>query len=128
MHEMSLAQALVDLAVKHAGGQPIQTLRLRVGALSGVVTDSLDFGFELVSKGTVAEGAKLVFETVPVPLRCRACGAATTTERYGDLASYEAVALALEEGCPVCGSKELDIVGGRDFQLVEIEVQDEETT
>ena len=124
MHELSLAQALLDLAVKHAQGHPIQALRVRVGALSGVVTDSLEFCFDFSSKGTLAEGARLIFEAVPVPLRCRACGAATSTDRYGDRPAYEAVSLALEEGCPICGGKELDIVGGSDFQLVEIEVRD----
>jgi len=124
MHEMSLAQSLLDLAVKHAQGQPIQALRVRVGALSGVVGDSLAFCFDFVSKGTLAEGARLILEPVPVPLRCRACGAATTTARHADLPGYEAVSLALEEGCPICGGKALDVVGGADFQLVEIEVKD----
>ena len=61
MHELSLAQALLDLAQKNAQGKRILALRVRVGALSGVVTDSLSFAFEMISRGTPAEGARLDF-------------------------------------------------------------------
>ena len=121
MHEMSLAQAMLDLAAKHANGQRILALKVRVGALSGVVTDSLQFAFDLISRDTLAEGAKLDFQFVPVRMACKSCGQEVPTAEWEGLPGNEAVYRALERGC-ACGSKELKIVGGFDFQLVEIEV------
>ena len=124
MHEMSLAQSLLDLAVQHAGGHPITNLRVRVGPLSGVVTDSLDFCFEFVSEGTLAEGAKLEYESAPVLLQCKACGAQVPTDDWDGHPGHEIVYLAIESGCALCGSKDLRVAGGFDFQLVEIQVRD----
>jgi len=124
MHELSLAQSLLDLAVKHAEGHRIASLKVRVGALSGVVFESLEFCFDFVSRGTLAEGARLDFEFVPVRMQCKACGAEIPMEATRDQPANEAVYLALERGC-VCGNKDLKVVGGFDFQLVEIEVEDE---
>lgn len=123
MHEMSLAQSLLDLATEHAGGHPIRSLKVRVGALSGVVIDSLSFCFEFVSQDTLAEGARLIFEHVPVTLVCRSCGAAIPTDEWSDLRPNEAFYLAKERGC-ACGSTDLKIAGGFEFQLVEIEIED----
>lgn len=125
MHEMSLAQSLLDLAVQHAAGHPIVSLRVRVGALSGVVTDSLDFCFEFLSEGTLAEGAKLLFEPAPVRLQCRSCGAGVSTEGWSEHPGHEVVYLAMEQGCPACGSQDLKVAGGLDFQLIEIEVREQ---
>ena len=124
MHEMSLAQSLLDLAVQHAGGHPITKLRVRVGPLSGVVADSLDFCFGFVSKGTLGEGASLEYERASVLLQCKACGAEVPTDDWAELPGHEVVYLATERGCASCGSKDLRVSGGFDFQLLEIEVRD----
>lgn len=125
MHELSLAQALLDLAVRYAEGRRIAVLRVRVGAVSGVVADSLAFCFDFVSRGTLAEGARLELEEVPLRLRCGRCGAELPAEERAGLQPGEAYALARERGC-ACGSHDVQIVGGREFQLVEIEVQETE--
>jgi hydrogenase nickel incorporation protein HypA/HybF len=126
MHELSLAQALLDLAQKNANGRRILSLKVRVGALSGVVTDSLAFAFEMISRGTSAEDARLEFEHVPVRMICKQCGQAVATGEWDDLPGNEVVYRALERGC-ACGGQELSIAGGQEFQLVEIEVRDSET-
>ena len=127
MHEMSLAQSLLDLAVQHAGGHPVTKLKVRVGPLSGVVTDSLDFCFGFVSEGTLAEGATLDYDRAPVLLQCKACGAPVPTEEWREHPGHEIVYMATERGCAICGSKELGVAGGFDFQLVEIEVRDSDS-
>ena len=122
MHEMSLAQAMLGLAEKYADGHRILAMKVRVGALSGVVTESLEFAFDLISRGTLAEGARLNFQFVPVRMACKSCGQEVPTDEWQELPGNEAVYRALERGCG-CGSKELKIVGGLDFQLAEIEVE-----
>jgi hydrogenase nickel incorporation protein HypA/HybF len=121
MHELSLAQALLDLARKNAQGKRILSLKVRVGALSGVVADSLAFAFEMISRDTPAEGARLDFELEPVVMVCQKCGQRALTDEWNDLPGNEVVYRALERGC-ACGSQELRIAGGQDFRLVEIEV------
>jgi len=78
MHELSITQAIIDTAIQYAQqahAKTIHVLFVRVGALSGIVPDSLQFYFELARQGTPAEGARLEVELVPPRARCRACGA-----------------------------------------------------
>jgi hydrogenase nickel incorporation protein HypA/HybF len=125
MHEMSLAQSLVDLAIKNAGGNPIVSLKVRVGPLSGVVTDSLDFCFDFVRQNTLAENAVIIYDRAPVSIRCKSCSAAVPVEQADGQPGHEIVYQAMEKGCPICGSSSLDVAGGMEFQLVEIEVSDQ---
>jgi hydrogenase nickel incorporation protein HypA/HybF len=124
MHEMSLAQSLLDLALEHAQGLPITTLVVRVGPLSGVVTESLDFCFEMLSEGTLAEGARLEYDQPPLGIRCRDCGTQVPIETDANLAPYDILAEAMAHGCPACGSQDLRMEGGFDFKLIEIEVKE----
>ena len=73
MHELSVSAAVVDTAVRHAAGRKVTSVHLRVGALRQVVPDSLAFYFEIVSRETVCEGARLEQELVAACLRCEEC-------------------------------------------------------
>ena len=73
MHELSVSAAVVDTAVRHAGGRPVAVVNLRVGHLRQVVPDSLLFYFGLVARDTVCAGARLEVEVVPARLRCEGC-------------------------------------------------------
>ena len=69
MHEVSLMQDTVIIATRQAreaGAQRIHRVAMKVGALSGAVPETLEFAFEIVAKGTIAEGATLDIERVPV--------------------------------------------------------------
>ena len=60
MHELSIAQSLIELACEAAlreGGDRIERLNLRIGQLSGVVREALEFSFALAAEGTACEGA-----------------------------------------------------------------------
>jgi hydrogenase nickel incorporation protein HypA/HybF len=68
MHELSIAIALVDLACEEAGRRQlprVDALHLRIGSLSGIVTDALLFSFDVAAAGTVVEGASLKVEETP---------------------------------------------------------------
>jgi hydrogenase nickel incorporation protein HypA/HybF len=73
MHELSVSSAVVDTVLKHAAGRRVTVVSLRIGHLRQVVPDSLAFYFELVSRETLCEGARLEQEFVPARLRCSAC-------------------------------------------------------
>ena len=73
MHELSVSSAVVDTVLKHASGRRVTVVSLRIGHLRQVVPDSLAFYFELVSRESLAEGARLEQEYIPARLRCTAC-------------------------------------------------------
>ena len=73
MHELSVSSSVVDTVLKHAAGRRVTVVSLRIGHLRQVVPDSLAFYFELVSRETLCEGARLEQEYVPARLRCAGC-------------------------------------------------------
>ncbi len=111
MHELSLAGAVIDTAERHAGGRRVLVVRLRLGELRQVVPDSLAFYFEHVARGTLCEGAVLEHEVVSAELTCAGCDA-----RFGlDGASFR---------CPRCGSADVAIQSGNEFEVESIEVEE----
>ena len=73
MHELSVSSAVLDTVLKHAEGRRVTAVSLRVGHLRQVVPDSLAFYFELVSRETLCEGARLELQVVAARLRCEDC-------------------------------------------------------
>ena len=72
MHELSIAEAVVAVASRHAAGRRVHRIELKVGYLRQVVPSALEFAFELVADGTSLQGAELVIDQVPARGRCRA--------------------------------------------------------
>jgi hydrogenase nickel incorporation protein HypA/HybF len=76
MHELSLAQAVIEIAeaeAKKHSAPAVATVKLRLGEFAGVVREALEFGFEFARRGTAVEGARLEIETVPLKTRCPHC-------------------------------------------------------
>lgn len=124
MHELGITQAILDTALRHAGqagAQKIGALNLRVGALSGVVADSVQFYFEFVSKGTIAEGAELRIEIVPPRVRCRACLAEQDLSTASNSAGEWYAQIHSLPPCG-CGQQSFELCGGLDCFLDSIEV------
>lgn len=115
MHELSIAESVVDIATRHAAGRPVYKVELEVGHLRQVVPSALQFSFQLLSDGTVLEGAELVIEDVPARGVCRACGAETTTD-------------AFPLQCGSCGGLDLEIVAGEELHVTALELEEEITT
>ena len=113
MHEMSLAQALVDQVTELAekdGCQRILSIDVSIGALSGVMRESLEFCFPVVARGTALEGTTLNVTEVPLKAECGDCHRITNPEPF-------------EVACSHCGSMNLVLLEGRDFKLVSLEVE-----
>ena len=112
MHEVSLMQDTVVIATRQAreaGAQRIHRIMMRVGALSGAVPETLEFAFEIVAKGTIAEGATLEIERVPVACYCPTCAR-----------EFEPSDLVCE--CTRCGRPSTDVRRGRELHLTSLEV------
>ncbi len=113
MHELAITESLLRLATRHglaAGAKRVTDLYLVIGELSSVVDESVQFYWDIVSRGTLCEGARLHFERVPAELGCRECG-----ERY-----------RLGNGlgpCPNCGSGNVRVTAGDEFRLESLGVE-----
>ena len=112
MHELSIASAIVATAEKHAQGSPVSVVTVRAGGLRQVVPDSLEFYWDIVTRGTVCEGARLDLEIVPAALACNAC-------------SHEWALETPVFRCPVCGETEVAVVSGEELQVESIEIEEE---
>lgn len=129
MHELSVTQSLLDLALQEgraAGAHQITALDVRVGALTGIVPDSVTFYFEMLSEGTIAEGAELRFEKVFPKARCRECGQQMPLDVSSDEQtrfSYAWLEAFTELVCAQCGGDDFELAGGHEFALVSIEIE-----
>jgi len=108
MHELALAESIVDAVMERVGDARVVTVRLRVGRLAAVLPDSLRFCFDVCAQGTPLEGAALTIVDAPGRGACRACGAEI---EIGDLLAR----------CP-CGSARVEVIGGEELQLEAVEV------
>jgi hydrogenase nickel incorporation protein HypA/HybF len=115
MHELSIAEAIVAIAERHARGRTVTKVEVRVGHLRQVVPSALEFAFELVAKGTVLDGAELELEDVPARGRCRDCGAETTLSGF-------------PLACSACGGLDLELLAGEELQVESLELEEIEKT
>jgi hydrogenase nickel incorporation protein HypA/HybF len=115
MHELSIAEAIVAIAERHAAGREVARVEVKVGHLRQVVPSALDFAFGLVAAGTALDGAELVLETVPAEGRCRDCGAVGVLEDF-----------PLQ--CWRCGGFALDVLRGEELLVDAIELEEALTT
>jgi hydrogenase nickel incorporation protein HypA/HybF len=108
MHEMSIALAVVQ-QVEEAPPEDVsgavESVRLQVGELAGVVPDALHFSFSLACEGTALEGARLEIDAVPGRARCACCGHAWATGMPPRL------------GCPQCGGADTELLAGRELRI-----------
>ena len=114
MHELALSRAIVDAAERHAEGRRVISVQMRIGALRQVVPESLGFYFEVVSRGTPCQGARLDHELVTARLACPTCGEAWNPA--DPLPRFR---------CPSCGTAG-DVVQGDEFEVESITIEEEE--
>jgi len=112
MHEMSLAEGIRQIVEETAQAQDfsrVNAVVIEVGQLSSVELASLKFCFEVVMRGTVADGARLEVETVPGTGWCMPCGKTVPIA-------------ALYDPCPECGSYQVQATGGTEMRVLALDV------
>jgi hydrogenase nickel incorporation protein HypA/HybF len=115
VHELSIAQAIVDVASRHAGASRVERVFVRIGHLRQVVPSALAFSFELCAHGTPLDGAELEIEHVPIRAVCRSC------EAESELGGFPLA-------CPACGGMVVDVVEGEELQVESLELTEEPIT
>ncbi|HEX2923378.1 MAG TPA: hydrogenase maturation nickel metallochaperone HypA [Chloroflexota bacterium] len=112
MHELAITESILQIATdeaKRVGATQVKLIRLKVGAMSQVVPDAVQYYLDLLSPGTIAEGVKLEAITIPIGATCPNCSESFVVENY-DLA------------CPRCGGTG-KITQGRELSVESIEVE-----
>ena len=122
MHEEPYAQAMLDMALERAGNRTVKEIYLGVGRFSAVVPASLELFFSHLSRGTTAEGARLIFETIPVTLFCKNCLKTFTLDIPPDQPVKPVLGRHLNQGCSCCGEK-LSIKGGLTVEMIRLKVE-----
>ena len=118
MHELSIAQNILDIVHQYVPPEDrgrITRVGMKIGELSGVVVDSLEFCFTAIISGTPMVDARLNVVQVPIQARCRSCSSAFQV----DQSVFR---------CPNCGGSDLEVTAGRDLQVTDIELRDGEGT
>lgn len=115
MHELGIAQNILQIvrqSVPEKDAADVRSIRIRVGLLSGVVPDSLDFCFRAIVNDTDMQRASLEIEQVPIVSECKDC-----RNRF-QMSDFDF-------SCPACKSSNLELISGRELDILEIELAEE---
>lgn len=113
MHELPVTQSILEIALRHgeqANAKRITDIHIVMGELSTMVDDSIQFYWDMIAEGTIAQGATLHFRRVPAELQCMAC-----FTKYSPKET--------ELVCPNCGGVGAKIVAGEECSLEAIDVE-----
>jgi len=113
MHELSVTESILEIALRHAkqaNAGRITNLYLVIGQLASIVDDSVQFYWDIISKDTIADGAILHFQRIPAALLCVQCNHEFNPDGNGF-------------SCPECHSDRVKIVSGEEFFMEAIDVE-----
>ena len=113
MHELAICQALmnqVESIAAERNAVSVVSIVIGMGPLSGVEAQLLKHAYPVASAGTVAEGAKLVIENLPIRIKCSRCGAVSE-------------ALPNKLVCRECGEWRTTLISGDELMLMSVELE-----
>lgn len=113
MHELAIAQEIINIVKSSLPDKntKVKSVKLKVGKISGVLTDSLIFCFDSIITQTELEGASLEIEEVPIKIKCTEC-------------EKESILQEPIFQCPKCGSFNVLLISGKELSITEIEIED----
>jgi hydrogenase nickel incorporation protein HypA/HybF len=112
MHELAVTQSILDISLRYAqnaNARQIVLIHLVIGKLSSIVDDSVQFYWDTIAQGTIAEGAILQFERIAAEMTCLNCGF---------IFEPSDVTFA----CPNCMSHTVKVTKGDEMRLESIEI------
>lgn len=114
IHELAITESLLKIVLKHAeenDAKKVVSIQLQVGELRDIVEEWMQHYFDYLSKGTKAEGAKIMVRTIPSTLRCEDCAHLF----YADIRKDDPL-------CPACSCSHWQVTGGDEFLIESIGV------
>ena len=113
MHELSVTENILDIAIQHAERAEairIKDLYLVIGDLSSIIDDSVQFYWDILTKNTIAEESRIHFKRIPTELECKNCG-------------QEYQPNGKDLACPTCDGIQIKIISGNEFYLESINIE-----
>ena len=113
MHELSITQSMLEIVLQQAEqahAKKVTRINLVIGEMTGVVSDSVQFYLDFLTKDTIAEGAQVSFTIVPSKARCRNCNQTFELQEF-------------DWTCPHCKGKIIDVISGKELIVESIEVE-----
>jgi len=113
MHELSVTESILEISLRHANkanAKRITNLYLVIGQFASIVDDSVQFYWDIVSEGTLADGALLHFRRVPATLSCLECNHQYNPGNDGF-------------SCPNCKSERVKVISGEEFFMEAIDIE-----
>lgn len=114
MHEVGIAQSILDAGrteARRLAGSRLKRIGVRVGVLSGVDLQALEFALMALRAGTDLEELEIDLQSCPRRNRCAQCGFEFETEMYS-------------RPCPDCTSEQIQLIGGEELELAFVEVDE----
>ena len=116
MHELQVTESILNIALKYAGMNDVSrivSIQLRVGEMSDLEDEWMQKYFDQLSEDTIAKGAKLKIEKIPVVMECDECAHSFSVN----------IREMKEILCPECSSKECTLTSGREYYVKNMEVE-----
>lgn len=111
MHELSITEGILKIAVEEGkahDARKITGINIKMGVMSDLLPECINYYFDIISKGTIAEGAVLNIEKIPLKISCSDCNAVSCI----DMRNFR---------CPGCGSQNIKILHGNEFYIDSLE-------
>ena len=113
MHELAITQSMLEIVLKQAEqaqAKKVTKINLVIGDMTGVVSDSVQFYLDILTKETIAEGAAVSFTMVPSQAKCRTCNQTFELKEF-------------DWTCPNCQGNIIDVISGKELLVESIEVE-----
>jgi hydrogenase nickel incorporation protein HypA/HybF len=113
VHETTLCENVLDILEQQAAEQNFHKVRqiwLEIGLLSCVQAEALQFCFDAIMQGSLAENALLHISAIPGQALCLSCNSKVSI-------------VQLYDPCPACGSNQMQIIAGKEMRIIELEVE-----
>lgn len=126
MHEIGIAQSIIEavleVAREHQANKVLE-VNVEVGELMSLKPEQLCTAFEIVSKGTIVEKARLNVKIVPCKIRCRTCGFKGKAPRSGIEEHQHNLIHLRKVVCPKCGGANTEAISGAECFVRDIKLQ-----
>ena len=115
MHELSIMGNILDIILEYANknnAKEITKVNLTIGVMSDIIPEWAQNYFDMLSKDTIANNAKLIIEQIPARIKCLDCGEETTIDSKN-----------WDFSCSKCTSGKIELISGRELQVSSIEIK-----
>lgn len=116
MHEFPVIKSILDICLRHTANQNVRKIvfiHLEVGELSDLEDQWMQKYFDYISKGSVAQGARLNIKRIPVVMQCETCERTFSVD----------IKASPEICCTFCQAKEnFTLISGREYKIINLEV------